>query len=95
MMRHRGHRATSGWALALLVGVGALASGAPQPTPATRLAVLSVAVPGEASGGLVRFLLSAHCVRALVRAAIACGQVGPSGLAGCGVLLHAAQGACP
>lgn len=46
-------------------------------------------------GGFMNPQFSAHCMRALVTAAVACSQVGPAGLAGCGVALHLTQGACP
>jgi hypothetical protein len=76
----------------LLVG-GTLPQKA-QPTPTERV-VLGIDDPTQAWGGLVRFFLSPHCVRSLVRASVACGQVGLTGLAGCGVLLVEARSACP
>ena len=46
-------------------------------------------------GGFMNFQLSPHCMRAIVAVTIACSQVGPAGLAGCGVVLHQTQGSCP
>jgi hypothetical protein len=59
--------------------------------------LVPIAVAGTVEslrGGYMNLQLSPHCVRAIVSAAVACSQVGPAGLAGCGVLLHMTQSAC-